>query len=293
MHPVVAVLLLVALVVVVAYDGVIDLSNDNYQQEVMEDGMAILVAYDGPKVGSASEKIFSELGDKLDSFGIRSGYVDCSNEGGNRKICLGASLKAVPSFHLFLETPTLNPYTKKLLRSPVVHLGRTNTIKSIETFISKSFSPFITHIDRVSDYEDFSKNTTSPIVIYVTHHAGSSIPMIAKSMAYKFKNKIKFLHVSNATEDLVSHLSAGSSPRLLALVNGEMRMYEGASLNDRGEVQLWISSFSPPDTADSEASQSVDEEAVISSRHALEGKFSSYLHMKFPCFKSFSTDLHM
>ena len=85
--------------------GLIELGPDNYDQQVLSSHQPILVAFDDPidYPNARSAAVLEEIGRKLDNYGIRTGYVDCSNAVDNKKICMGANLRSLPAFQLFLE----------------------------------------------------------------------------------------------------------------------------------------------------------------------------------------------
>merc|ERR1719502_977803 len=115
----------------------IELSSSNYDDIVSSSSSPILVVFDGPQGDSktqVSHGILQEMSQKLSTYGIKTGFVDCANTSDNKKICLNAALNSVPSFQLFLEAPTVNPYTKKMIRKPSVYNGRSVSSRSIESF---------------------------------------------------------------------------------------------------------------------------------------------------------------
>lgn len=276
MLPIVVLLIVISSHLNSAFE-VLDLTNDNFYQEIMSSQNAILVAFDGPKhlSESSSSKLFEELGEKLESFGIRAGHVDCSNDSPNRKICTAASLRTIPTYQLFLDEPNKNPYTKKLIRTPIVHTGRTNTVKAIEGFVTKAYSSYISPISLVEHYNEYKQNTTIPLAVFCTKNGGSNIPMLLKSIAYYFKKKIKFLHIQEDATDLMALLSFDSCPALVIRVKGEeetkIRRYDGTSLKDAAEVKTWLSAFVPVENIErTQGGEEAADNNIISSWKTME-----------------------
>lgn len=246
------------------------LTNKNFAQNVHEKPTAWLVAFDGPD--GPSEKVFEDIEERLKSYGIQSGTVDCSDES-NKKICLGANLKAIPTFQLYLDLPVINPYTKKKTRMPISHTGRASA-KSVESFVAKSFSSYVRSIAEIAHFDQHMSNTTGPVAVFCTSHEPNSIPMILKSIAYVFGNQVKFLHVHNESTVLLSHVGITDTAKLIIRSNGQVSVYEG-SLGERDSVISWISGFVPkngdssePDAASKTAAAA--EDRLISSRAALD-----------------------
>jgi len=123
--------------------AVVILNNDNFYKDVQGTSTTFLVAFDD--LGGVSEKILAEIDPKLESYGLKTGSVNCAKDAPNKKICLGAALRAVPTFHLYMGEPSVNPYTKKKNRPPVVFSGA-NSVRSLESFIGKQYRPFLPHV---------------------------------------------------------------------------------------------------------------------------------------------------
>ena len=209
------------------------LSPSNYDDVVHFSDSPILVAFDGPAddANSISRGVLREMGEKLSSYGIKIAYVDCSSASPNKKICLGASLKTVPTFILFLSPGKVNPYTKKMMRDPIVYSGRSNTARSIESFVSKSFSSYVTAITSADEFDKFvSSNKENPIGMFSTTHVKASIPMILKSIAFQHQmtRGVTFLHMNNGDDELLSHASVSPDDRLtVRLPNGDVKVFKG------------------------------------------------------------------
>jgi len=225
----------------------VELSPSNYEDLVTSSSSPILVAFDGPPddANTISLGILREMGEKLSSYGIKTGFVDCSSASANKKICMGASLRTVPTFQLFVGAPTINPYTKKMIRNPVVYSGRSHSARSIESFVSKSFSSYVIPITKTDEFDDqLSLNKEKPVAIFCTTHVKASIPMILKSIAFQHSSRgVTFLHVNNGEKDLLSHVSVSADDKLtVRLPNGDMKVF-GGDLKKSQEVTDFFNQF--------------------------------------------------
>lgn len=229
----------------------IELSSSNYDDIVSSSSSPILVVFDGPQGDSktqVSHGILQEMSQKLSTYGIKTGFVDCANTSDNKKICLNAALKTVPSFQLFLEAPTVNPYTKKMIRKPSVYNGRSVSSRSIESFVSKSFSSYITAIATTDEFDKhISSNDEKVVAMFSTAHVKASLPMILKSIAFEYTGRgVSFLHMNNGEKDLLSHASVSSEDKLtVRMPDGSLKVFAG-DLKKSEEVNRFFDEFTSP-----------------------------------------------
>ena len=136
--------------------------------------------------------------------------------------------------------------------------------RSIEMFVSKTFSPFITS---VKSTEDFKKSLSSkpelPMAIFCTKLKSSSIPMILKSFAYRFHKHISFIHVNSEAEpELLAHMTVDPANKLtIRLIDGSLKVFNG-NMEDKDSVDGFLEAHVPvsEETTSADVSSEHNEE---------------------------------
>lgn len=175
--------------------------------------------------------MLTEVEERLSAYNIKVCTLDCASSSGNKKVCAG---KVPGSLFLYLETPSLNPYTKALFRgNPVGFTGSGLDIKSIERWLTRTFPSKVELSPSALPVCD----AASPSLVLISEK--SSVTMLLKSIAFSFP-KLRVLQSHGLSLSLVQekYPEATSLP-VLGLCTGVL--YAG-DLKNRTEIVHWIES---------------------------------------------------
>ena len=149
-----------------------------------------------------------------------------------------------------------------MIRKPSVYNGRSVSSRSIESFVSKSFSSYITAIATIDEFDKhISSNDEKVVAMFSTTHVKASIPMILKSIAFEYTGRgVSFLHMNNGEKDLLSHASVSSEDKLtVRMPDGSLKVFSG-DLKKSEEVKRFFDGFTSPIDSNGEKNNSKAEQ---------------------------------
>lgn len=184
--------------------------------------------------------IFDSIDAKLAPYEISLGIIDCGATS-NKKICKGIQSAHLPlSILLYSESPSENPYTHVMYRNPMLFQGVPSNGRSIEKFVSSSFSAKNVKSIDASAVEDVVTKIEKPSVFIMSDK--SSPNFYVKSIASKFKG-LDFIFVPNAGTFTYSSLSVKDVPSMFFLDSkntNNIVNYDGV-FSERKSVVSWLS----------------------------------------------------
>ena len=217
------------------------LSATVYQERVLNTKAPWLVFF-GPSPVDFSSAAFETIHSKVQQYNVQLGAIDCSQKE-HKKTCqaFGSQL---PSLQLFVDTPKVNPYTKKLYRTPVAHQAKDGSVDlaAIERFVSKSFP---NNVQKVVDMDSFTSakaTATKPSVLLFSDK--DAVSMLYKSVAYEFADSLNFIQVTRAASEVADKFDVLSLPALLVVGTDDtiktFNPEDKADFKSRASLAAWL-----------------------------------------------------
>ena len=218
---------------------------------------------------------------KLSTYGISVGKVDCSK---NMRLCQAENLRSLPSINLITERPSLNPYSRKMYRASELYAGETLNMKSLESFVAKSF-PSST-LSKVSTIEEFDRSVETSIEVptMVLFSEKSTISLMYRVIARRFKGDLNFIHVHvKSSKDLSDKYDISSTAiGIIKYQSDALIMFEGEDVTSMIDIITWLSFFvsENPTSVDTAAADSSSDsttnsqKAEINANHYLSKNFT-------------------
>jgi hypothetical protein len=91
-----------------------------------------------------SDEVYEKL---TQTYGIQVKTIDCLASV-HKSACRNANIVVMPTVHVYIDQPKVNPYTRKVYRTPKVwDTKNPNDIKALERFVSKIYPNLIQRVD--------------------------------------------------------------------------------------------------------------------------------------------------
>ena len=218
---------------------------------------------------------------KLSTYGISVGMIDCSK---NMRLCQAENLRSLPSVHMISERPTVNPYSRKMYRASELYAGESLNMKSLESFVAKSFPSSI--LSKVKTIEEFDSSVEMGLEVptVVIFSEKSTISLMYRIIARRFKGDLNFVHVHiKSSMDLSDKYDVSSTAiGIIKNQSGILIPFEGEDLTSTVDIVTWLSTFvseKPPSVGTTAASDPSadstinDQKAEMNMNHYLSKDF--------------------
>ena len=254
-------------------------NSNEFQSKILDNSNINLIFFMNQSPPTKEEDtVIYTITEKMVKYDINTYFIDCSLPT-NKKACIGIQ---TPSIQLYIDKPTLNPYTKHNYRThiPLISNGDGNPISLIERFVNKNYPFKATKLTTLLDLKSAittNNNHTTPIGLLFTDK--DTIPLSFKSIIYHYNNQINFYYINTKSgSEILSYYSISSPKSSLGLIlpmntststinntdTASLQLYTG-NLNNRTEVILWLDTLIPPVTEKGNSDPStVREDSSIS-----------------------------
>ena len=235
-------------------------NSNEFQSKILDNSNINLIFFMNQSPPTKEEDtVIYTITEKMVKYDINTYFIDCSLPT-NKKACIGIQ---TPSIQLYIDKPTLNPYTKHNYRThiPLISNGDGNPISLIERFVNKNYPFKATKLTTLLDLKSAittNNNHTTPIGLLFTDK--DTIPLSFKSIIYHYNNQINFYYINTKSgSEILSYYSISSPKSSLGLIlpmntststinntdTSSLQLYTG-NLNNRTEVILWLDTLIPP-----------------------------------------------
>ena len=199
------------------------------QREVVEAQDIIVVIYHGiardenEELTGKVKLICDEIDEKMTQpYGIQVKTVDCLASA-HKTACRNANIAVMPTVHIYADQPKLNPYTKKIYRTPKIWDTRNpNDIKALEKFVSKMYPNLIQRIDIDEDdnglqqlQEIVASNDKLPVTLLFTEKKITS--MLLKSVAVALQGRMTIVEVTSSVSSLINKYKVAKYPTFVTI----------------------------------------------------------------------------
>jgi hypothetical protein len=183
------------------------LTAEDYKARVEGDDELWFIIYLHDK--NSAETFYNEKFEKkLTSYGINLGFVDCPKY---KKIC---QLVQIPSIHLYLDEPSVNPYTKSKFRKSIPFVNNLDD-RSLAQFLRNQIALNATLVQKLVEYEIELKSFERPHVLLFTD--STQISIFYRVLSYRMRKFFKFVQVTEGVRELRERFNVEDRLALLFL----------------------------------------------------------------------------
>ena len=205
----------------------------DFQRDIVEARDVIVVIYHGiardenEELTEKVKVICDEINEKVTQpYGIQVKTVDCLASA-HKTACRNANIAVMPTVHIYADQPKINPYTKKVYRTPKIWDTRNpNDIKALEKFISKTYPNLIQRIDVDEDDSDatsglqqlqgiVANNDKLPVTLLFTEKKTTS--MLLKSVAVALQDRMTIVEVTSSVSSLINKYKVEKYPTFVTI----------------------------------------------------------------------------
>ena len=232
--------------------AVIDVEGPTGLQKFVHDTTApVLVSYQPGSDDDKLNDLIDQVEARVGAFGVVVARVDCSTKE-NKRMCASAGLRTLPSFQVFVEAPSLNPYTKKRFRNGIFfehNQGGGLDSRALERFIGKNIPDVVTRVTSTSELKTKLSSPSSASFSLVLLSDKTTVSMLIKSVANSFSSRqLPVYQMGGVAVDEINAMLDKSFEGLpqLGLVSSSSPLalhsvFDG-DLHDRKSIMEWIQS---------------------------------------------------
>ena len=235
-----------------AVGAVVDVDGPTGLQKFVHDTTApVLVSYQPGSNDDKLSDLVNAVDDRVASYGVVVARIDCSTKA-NKRMCASAGLRTLPSFQLFVEAPSLNPYTKKRFRSGIFFehsQGGGLDSRALERFIGKNIPDVVNKVTTTGELKTKLSSPTPASFSLVLFSDKTAVSMLIKSVANSFSSQqLPVYQMGGVAVDEINAMFDKSFESLpqLGLVSSSSTsalnsVFEG-DVHDRKAIVDWIQS---------------------------------------------------
>lgn len=206
----------------------------DFQRDVVESHDVVIAIYHGiardenedltEKVKVISDEVHEKL---TQTYGIQVKTIDCLASV-HKSACRNANIVVMPTVHVYIDQPKVNPYTKKVYRTPKVwDTKNPNDIKALEKFVSKIYPNLIQRVDVDEDegvegasglqklQSIVANNNNIPVTLLFTERKTTSL--LLKSVAVALQDRMTIVEVANSVSSLIGKYKVAKYPSFVTI----------------------------------------------------------------------------
>ncbi|KAF9113599.1 protein disulfide isomerase (PDI) protein [Mortierella sp. AM989] len=200
-------------------DRVVDITTQNFQDEVMNSNHLVMVEFYAPWCGHCKNLVphYKAAAENLHGI-VKMGAIDCDNDK-NRPICSQYDIKGFPTIKVF----PANRSDKKGVKYPKDYQGE-RSAKAIVDFLVKMLPNDIKLVssnpssERVTNIDEFASNESEPRALLFTKKLTSS--NMYKGLATDMKDRMIVAEMRTPSDEVLKKYNVKSAPALVVFPKG-------------------------------------------------------------------------
>ncbi|KAK9845433.1 hypothetical protein WJX81_006361 [Elliptochloris bilobata] len=202
------------------------LSKKNFKAEVIDSDLPALVEFYAPWCGHCKglAPAFTKVAESILGL-VTVGAVDCDEEV-NRPLCSRYGVKGFPTIKVFGPEKQMNPYTKKVGKTPTDYSGPRTAKALADAALAALLGASVPALKGAEALAAFRGEGALPKVVLASAKAAPT-PLL-RSLALRFKGRLAFATVRDKDAETVAELGLESFPSLVVLpLDGSIVRYDG------------------------------------------------------------------